>query len=158
MLLILQWLSEGAQQEILSRDPVSPSPKSLRIAAVAGQWQSSPRAGPGPGSDLGCGRVPPLAAASIVTEASPSEAVPPAQTAARGAARHRGRERSSSQGSRRDGQRGTAPLCSGDGAGGSILCRKAGPCVRRSSAQMGNFCTFTAQYLGLDKSKKVVVH
>lgn len=166
VLLTLEWLCKGAQEEMLSLGPVPPGPKSLRGQqgsgrAAAGQWQSCSRAAPGQpqpwGSDLGCGRVPPLAAASSVTEPARGVAVPHPQTAAWGAARCRGRAAApGAQGVQ--GEENGPALLRGWGTGLLACAEQQVHVCTAAKAQLGNFCTFTAQYLGLHKSKNVVVH
>lgn len=74
VLLILEWLSERARKRSCLWILFVPAPAASGFLqwqgsrAEAELLQNSPGAGPGWGSDLGCGRVPPLAAASNVTE------------------------------------------------------------------------------------------
>lgn len=161
-LLILEALSKGAQEEMLSVHPVCPSPNSLRIPALAGQ-QGRGRAAPGQAqpraSDLGCGRVPPLAAASNVTEPSSECCSSSSPNRSLGGELGAAGDSSSSRGSRAYRGQGNGPaLLRGWGRGLLACAEKQVHVCTAAKAQMGNFCTFTAQYLGLRKSKEVVVH
>lgn len=147
VLLVLERRREGAQEQILPLDPVSPSPTSSMIPTAAGQEQSCCRAVRGQaqarGSDLGCGRVPPLAAASNVTELSSkcrSSSSP--NHSLGGAAQCNGGEE---QLQGLQGFGGRWEQCSsaqGMVQGAPGLCRKAGPCVRRSKGTDGGFLHF----------------